>query len=150
MNNGDVWVLDFFTVANTTGIVNNTATFDPTTADQNDENSTNNIGFVETYVPTAQTQLTKWFQKDSTYGSPHTTSAYYHDNLYAFIKLYNIGPDTAKYITIIDDFTNDIIYNSALMETSYDGGLTWANDPNAYWLDFGTYFELEWLQMTFL
>ena len=30
------------------------------------------------------------------------------------------------------------------METSYDGGLTWANDPNAFWLDFGTYSELEW------
>ena len=136
--------LDFFTIANTTGTVNNTATFDPTTADQYDWNSTNNVGFVSTYVPTAQTQLTKWFQNDSTYGSPHTTTAYYQDNLYAFIKLYNIGPDTAKYITIIDDFSNDLIYNSALMETSYDGGLTWATDPNAYWLDFGTYSELEW------
>ena len=111
MNNGDVWVLDFFTIADTTGIVNNTATFDPATADQYDWNSTNNVGFVETYVPTAQTQLTKWFQNDSTYGSPHATTAYYQDNLYAFIKLYNIGPDTAKYITVIDDFTNDLIYN---------------------------------------
>ena len=131
MNNGDIWVLDFFTIANTTGTVNNTATFDPTTADQYDWNSTNNVGFASTYVPTAQTQLTKWFQNDSTYGSPHTTTAYYHDNLYAFIKLYNTGPDTAKYITVIDDFTNDLIYNSALMETSYDGGVTWAIDPNA-------------------
>ena len=144
MNNGDIWVLDFFTVANTNGTVNNTATFDPATADQYDWNSDNNVGFVETYIPTAQTQLTKWFQKGSTYGSPHTTKAYYNDNLYAFIKLYNIGPDTAKFITVIDDFSNDVTYNSALMETSYDGGLTWIIDPNAYWLDFGTYFELEW------
>ena len=144
MNNGDVWVLDFFTIANTTGTVNNTATFDPATADQYDPNTTNNVGFAETYVPTAQTQLTKWYQNNSTYGSPHTTTAYYLDNLYAFIKLYNNGPDTAKYITIIDDFTGNLIYNSALMETSYDGGLTWGTDPNAYWLDFGTYSELEW------
>ena len=144
MNNGDVWVLDFFTIANTTGTVNNTATFDPATADQYDPNTTNNVGFAETYVPTAQTQLTKWYQNNSTYGSPHTTTAYYLDNLYAFIKLYNNGPDTAKYITIIDDFTGNLIYNSALMETSYDGGLTWDTDPNAYWLDFGTYSELEW------
>ena len=46
MNNGDVWVLDFFTIANTTGTVNNTAIFDPATADQYDPNSTNNVGFV--------------------------------------------------------------------------------------------------------
>ena len=144
MNNGDVWVLDFFTIANTTGNVNNTATFDSVTADQYDWNSTNNVGFAETYVPTAQTQLTKWFQNDSTYGSPHTKTAYKGDNLYAFIKLFNIGPDTAKYITIIDNFTNDLIYDSSMMETSYDGGATWAVDPNAYWLDFGTYSELEW------
>lgn len=144
MNSGDVWVLDFFTIANTTGIVYNDAVFDPNTADQFDPDPTNDVGHFGTYVPTGETQLTTWFQNDSTYGSPHTTTAHYLDNLYAFIKLYNVGPDKAKYITIIDDFSNDLIYNSALMETSYDGGLTWATDPNAYWLDFGTYAELEW------
>ena len=36
MKNGDIWVLDFFTVANTTGTVTNTATFNPATADQYD------------------------------------------------------------------------------------------------------------------
>ena len=103
------------------------------------------MGTASAYVPTAQTQLSKWFQNDSTYGSPPLTTAYLNDNIYAFVKLFNNGQDTAKYITILDDFPNDLIYDSAHMETSYDGGVTWSTDPNAYWTDFGTYSELFWL-----
>ncbi len=149
--------LTFFTIANTTGIVNNTAIFDPSTANQYDWNSTNDVAVVSTFVPTANTQLTKWFQYGSNYVSPppETHTANYLDNLYAFVKLYNVGPDTAKYITVIDVFPAGLIYDTANMATSYDGGLTWILDalnndvdgygfPNISWFDAGSYYEMVW------